>query len=76
MESLKNEFSERKMLPPSLTKQRSAFDGSGATTNYTVNKPPSIRRYYRDSSVGSKLRYNFSKENIIRESTLTNSSQK
>ena len=37
-----------------------------ANTNYlgSHDKPPSTRKYHRDSSVGSKLRYNFTKDQL------------
>jgi hypothetical protein len=53
-------FTTREGLPdsiPALTR---------ASTYNSTNKPPPMRKYYRESSVGAKLRYNFSKENLTK----------
>lgn len=36
-------------------------------TSYLQSKPPQTRRYQRDSSVGSRLKYTYSKENLVKK---------
>lgn len=66
--TLRSEFSEKKR---DYKHEEGSFKQVPSqtlpSTNYSQNKPPPMRRYHRDSSVGAKLRYNFSKENLVKK---------
>lgn len=71
--NLRNEFSEEEKFGNKYNfsskkgQTDSAIPLTRASTTGISNKPPSLRQYYRDSSVGNKLRHNFSKERIIKK---------
>lgn len=64
IDSLRDDFSENKDNKPSILGQNWGLNGTTDISSYTKCKPPSIRKYCRDSSAGAKLRYNYSRENI------------
>lgn len=66
MNTLRNEFSEKK----NYTMQKVEYDEpvtTRASTTALPTKPPAVRRYYRDNSVGSRIRYNYSKETLVKK---------